>query len=460
LDNKRITALAVVALSSLAAFTSTSGVLNLDERLALIVLIIAAGLWTTEAIPLVATSILIPLLQAILGVQSFKAALAPFFDPVVMLLLGGFLLAIAVEKQDLDEYLAYQILSRLKADARFVILAIMATTAFLSMWISNTASTALMLTIALKLTDEIEDPRGNFSKIMVLGIAYSATAGGLSTLVGTTTCAMAAGFLRDMIGQDITFLGWMLYGLPISLIMILAIWVVLFLVFPTDVKRMPSFDVKVESLNSKQKLTIVLFVFSLLFWLTGKLPEPLAIALRWPGHGLSSSVVAAIIAVFLLVSDLVDERDISKANWSTLLLIGGGLSLGAALETSGLVMKISEGLLFLTSGRADVVIISLVAAFGLGISIIASNTASAGIFLPIAISLGLSTGASPVILAVVVGIATSLDFMLPVGTPPNAIAYSTGKVKMGEMIKAGVVLDLVGVVATIALAYFIWPILL
>ena len=459
LDKKRIVALAVVALSSLAAFTSTSGVLNLDERLSLVVLVIAAGLWTTEAIPLVATSILIPLLQSILGVQTFKAALAPFFDPVVMLLLGGFLLAIAVEKQDLDEYLAYQILSKMKADARFVVLAIMATTAFLSMWISNTASTALMLTIALKLTNEIEDQRGNFSKIMVLGIAYSATAGGLSTLVGTTTCAMAAGFLKDLMGHDITFLGWMFFGLPISIIMIMVIWVVLFVVFPTDVKRMPSIDIKVESLNAKQKLTTALFVFSILLWLTGKLPEPVAMALGWPGHGLSSSVVAAIIAVFLLVSGLVDERDISRANWSTLLLIGGGLSLGAALETSGLVVRISEGLLFLTSGRSEVVIISLVAAFGLGISIIASNTASAGILLPLAISLGWSTGVSPVILAVVVGIATSLDFMLPVGTPPNAIAYSTGKVKMGEMIKAGIILDLVGVIMTIALAHFLWPIL-
>ena len=459
MDAKRITAFAVVGLSSFAAFASTSGILNLNERLTLIVLVIAAGLWTTEAIPLVATSILIPLLQAILGVQTFKAALAPFFDPVVMLLLGGFLLAIAVEKHDLDEYLAYQILSRVKADARFVILAIMATTAFLSMWISNTASTALMLTIALKLTNEIEDQKGNFSKIMVLGIAYSATAGGLSTLVGTTTCAMAAGFLKDLIGHDITFLGWMFYGLPISIIMILVIWVTLFVVFPTDVKRMPSLDIKIEPLNAKQKLTMALFVFSILLWLTGKLPEPLAMALRWPGHGLSSSMVAAIIAVFLLVSGLLDERDLSRANWSTLLLIGGGLSLGAALETSGLVMRISEGLMFLTRGRPEVVIVSLVAAFGLGISIIASNTASAGIFLPIAIGLGLSTGVSPVILAVVVGIATSLDFMLPVGTPPNAIAYSTGKVKMGEMIKAGIILDVVGVIVTIALAHFLWPIL-
>lgn len=460
MDGKRIAALAAITLAAVAAFLSTSGVLSLDERLSLIVLIMAAGLWTTEAVPLVATSILIPILQAILGVQSFEAALRPFFDPVVMLLLGGFLLAIAVEKQDLDEYLAYQILSRLRADARFVVLAIMATTAFLSMWISNTASTALMLTIALKLTDEVEDRKGNFSKIMVLSIAYSATAGGLSTLVGTTTCAMAAGFLRDLLGYEITFLGWMFFGLPISLIMILAIWLVLFVIFPTDVKRMPSLDVEVESLNAKQKLTLVVFVFSLLLWLTGKLPEPIAATVGWSGHGLSSSVVAAIIAVFLLVSDLVDERDIPRANWNTLLLIGGGLSLGAALETSGLVVRISDGLLSMTGGRSEIVIISLVAVVGLGISIIASNTASAGIFLPIAIGLGVSTDVNPVILAVVVGIATSLDFMLPVGTPPNAIAYSTGKVKMGEMIKAGVVLDVVGVIITIALAYFLWPLLI
>jgi sodium-dependent dicarboxylate transporter 2/3/5 len=239
--------------------------------------------------------------------------------------------------------------------------------------------------------------------------------------------------------------------------MILAIWLVLFVIFPTDVSRMPSLGVEVESLNAKQRLTLSVFVFSIFLWLTGKLPEPIAIALGWPGHGLSSSVVAAIIAVSLLVSGLVDERDIPRANWNTLLLIGGGLSLGAALETSGLVIRISDGLLSLTGGRSELAIISLVAVFGLGISIIASNTASAGIFLPIAIGLGSSTGMSSVILAVVVGIATSLDFMLPVGTPPNAIAYSTGRVKMGEMIKAGAILDLVGVIATIALAYFLWP---
>lgn len=457
MDPRRGIALAAVTVVSIFAFHWTQGALDLAERHALVVLIVAAGLWTTEAIPLVATSLLIPLLQSLTGVQPFKEALSPFFDPVVMLLLGGFLLAIAVEKQDLDEYFAHQILSRVRADAGIVVLVIMATTAFLSMWISNTASTALMLTVALRLTEGVTDRRGNFPKIVVLGIAYSATAGGLATLVGTTTCAMAAGSLRDLVGYEMTFLGWMLFGVPISVLLILVIWAVLFLVFPTEVRGMPALEIESKALSGRQRMALVVFVFSILLWVTGKLPEPLADAIGWPGHGMSSSVVAAIIAVLLLVSGLVDERDLPRANWNTLLLIGGGLSLGSVLEASGLVGRIGDGLMALTGGRSGLITVALVAVFGLGISIIASNTASASIFLPIAIGLGASTGISPVVLAVVVGISTSLDFMLPVGTPPNAIAYSTGRVEMGEMIRAGVILDVVGALMTIGLAWFLWP---
>jgi len=177
----------------------------------------------------------------------------------------------------------------------------------------------------------------------------------------------------------------------------------------------------------------------------------------WPGHGYSSSIIAAMIAIALFYVGLLDQNDIRHANWSIILLIGGGLSLGKALEVSGLVINISELLLLFTGGGSPLLVIALVTVFGLGISVVASNTASAGIFLPIAIGLGQSTGISPVILAVAVGISTSLDFMLPVGTPPNAIAYSTGKVSMSEMIKAGFILDLLGAVITILLAWLFWP---
>ena len=460
MNSKKAISLAAVAAIAILSSHFTSGVLSEAERSALVILIIAAGLWTTEAVPLVATSLVIPLLQTLFGIQSFKAALTPFFDPVVMLLLGGFLLAIAVEKNDLDEFFAYQIISKYQADARIMILIFMVTTAFLSMWISNTASTALMLTMALRLTETVKDRRGNFPKIIVLSIAYSATAGGLSTLVGTTTCAMAAGFLHDLIDYEITFLGWMGFGVPIALLMVLTIWVVLLTIFPIDVEEVTGLSIHKKPLTERGRLTLGIFVVSILLWVTGQLPEPIALALGWPGHGLSSSIVAGIIAVILFVSDIIDERDLGRAHWGTLLLIGGGLSLGGALEVSGLVVTISDSLVLLTGGRPEVVTIALVAVFGLGMSIFASNTASAGILLPIAISLGSTTNANPIILAVVIGISTSLDFMLPVGTPPNAIAYSTGKVSMRDMIKAGFTLDIIGAVITVFLATYLWPYLI
>jgi len=456
-NRKRVVVLTAVALLSVAAHSATAGSLTGSQRSALVVLIVASGLWTTEAVPLAATSLLIPLLQAFLGVQGFGDALAPFFDTVVMLLLGGFMLAVAVEKCDLDEYFAYLIVSRVRAGARALVLAVMVTAGFLSMWISNTAATALLITMALNITERVRDVKGNFSKVMVLGIAYASTAGGLSTLVGTTTCAMAAASLKELVGYEISFLGWMFYGLPIAAIQIILIWVTLFAIFPTDITEIPPLERESTELTRRQRLTLVVFGFAVLAWLTSVLPEPIANLVGWGGHGYSSAVVAGLVTVLLFFLDLLDEQDIKNGKWDTLLLIGGGLSLGNALTVSGLVNVISSLLLNITGGGSPIVVIALVTVAGLGISIVASNTASAGIFLPIAIGLGQKIGFSPVILAVAVGISTSLDFMLPVGTPPNAIAYSTGKVSMPEMIKAGVLLDVAGALLTILMAYLVWP---
>ena len=457
MNQKRLGVLVAVTLLALIAYTQTASFLTLQQRYALIVLVYASGLWVTEAVPLAATAILIPLLQAIFSIQSFGKALTPFFDTTVMLLLGGFMLAVAVEKYDLDEYFAYVILSRVKSGTKGVVLAVMFATGFLSMWISNSAATALLIAMALKITEQVKDQKGNFSKIMVLAIAYSATAGGLSTLVGTTTCAMAAASVKTIIGYDISFLGWMTYGLPIATIQIFVIWIVLFAIFPTDVKNIPMIQRPSNKLTSKQRQTLAVFIFAVLAWLTSSLPEPVVNLIGWSGHGYSSSMVAAIILILLYFTDLIEDQDIRNGKWSTLLLIGGGLSLGSAIEVTGLVNVISDWLMTLTSGGRPISAIMIVVVSGLGISIIASNTASAGIFLPIAIGLGQKIGFSPVILAVAVGISTSLDFMLPVGTPPNAIAYSTGKVTMPEMIKAGIMMDIAGALITILAAYLLWP---
>lgn len=445
-----------VAAAAATAYLSTPAFLDQGERAALVVLIAAAGLWITEAVPLVATALLIPLLQSLLGVQSFGDSLRPFFDPVVMLLLGGFLLAASVEKYDLDEYLASQVVFRVKADVRILLLVMMIATMSLSLWISNTAAAAIMMTLALKLVEGAEEA-DNFPKALVLGIAYSATVGGVGTLVGTTTTAMAAGTLKRLAGVEISFLGWILYGLPVSLLMVLAAWLLLLFLFPCGGRKPPTPEMAMRPLNRRQRLTLAVFALSIILWLTEKIPDPLIPLVGWRGHGLSSNVVAAVIAIILFFSGLLEERDLSRVNWGVLILIGGGLSLGEALEVSGLMNRIGEALLILTRGAATWLIVLIVSFFGLAITVIASNTASAAIFLPIAIGIASSTGLSPAILAAIVGITTSLDFMLPVGTPPNAIAYSTGKVSLREMIKAGLILDIFGGLITSALAITIWP---
>ena len=451
-------ALLIIGAIILASYTLTS-TLTQEERAGLMILLLTSSLWISEAIPLAATALLVPLLQPLLGVQSFSSALESFFAPVVALLLGGFLLAKAVEKHDLDEFLANLILSRVRAEPRIVVLALMFTTAFLSMWMSNTASTALMLTICLRLVADIEEGDPNLSKVIVLGVAYSATVGGVATLVGTTTSAMAAGALKELLGYELTFLGWAFYGLPITLTMIFVIWILLFALFPPRIKEIPRSVKRVGPLNRRQKLTLVIFLVAVLLWASEKLPEPIVGLVGWRGHGLSSGMVSILVVVALFSTNLLEGSDISEANWGALLLIGGGLSLGSALEVSGLTRLISKSLVLLTRGASAGTILPLTAFAAIALSVVASNTASASIFLPIAIDLGLITGTNPVILAVVVGVCSSLDFMLPVGTPPNAIAYSTGKVTMGEMIKAGFLLDIIGCALTIILVLSLWPLI-
>lgn len=455
LNRKQIIVIPIVLLLSFIVHNQTQG-LDPTQRSTLVIIVIAIVLWFTEAVPLSTTALLVPILQVFLRVQGLQEALSPFFSPTVMLLFGGFMLTRAIEKHGVDEYIAYLIVSRAKSGFRFLVLSIMMVTGFLSMWISNTASAALLITMGLKITRGMNDKSGNVEKIMVLAVAHSATAGGVSTLIGTTTTAMAAASLGG-IGYDMGFMEWMGYGFPVTLILTLISWVTLFILFPTTIKEVPPIEREFTELTPKQKHTILVFALAVLAWLTGRLPDPIANLIGFDGHGYSSAFVAGVVVLVLSFSGIVEERDLKEARWPTLLLIGGGLSLGAAMEASGLTIVISDLIVGASGGGHPLAIIALIVFAGSGVSILMSNTASAGIILPIAISLADTTGMSPVILAAVVGIGSSMDFMLPIGTPPNAIAYSTGKVSMKEMIKAGALLDLAGTVCTILLAYLLWP---
>jgi sodium-dependent dicarboxylate transporter 2/3/5 len=438
--------LAICVIVAIITYLIT-GFLGYQLQMAVVLLVLAAALWITESMPLAATSLLIALLQPLLfpGLISFRTALIPFFDPVVVLLLGGFLLAIAVEKHDLDELLGMAITRRLGTKPRWVTLGLMLTTALLSMWISNTASAALMITVAIPVINRVNDPKGNLQKIMILGVAYSATLGGFMTLIGSPPNALAAAFLFELEGIYLPFLQWSLYGLPLSLIMIIVTWFLLFWRFPTNVKTIPSIPRKHREITGVQKATFVIFLVAVALWLTEKL------------HPLSSSMVAVAILIVLFALGLLKKDDLKKVEWNTLILFGGGLSLGAVLQTTGLANVITIGILNLMPIVSYSGVIILLGAGTLVFSMVASNTASASIFMPIAINVASALGASSVVFAVLVAISSSIDFMLPVGTPPNAIAYSTGRVSMKDMITTGVLLNILALIITLSLALYIWP---
>lgn len=435
----------------------------LEERMRLtfVLLVFASGLWVTELLPMGITAFLIAVAQPLLGIQTFEKALTPFFSPTVVLILGSFFLALAFEKQDLDEALAYRIIIRLGEDAKKLVLGLMFTTAFLSMWMSNTATAALMITLALSLTIkcEREKDKENFSKVTVLGMAYSASVGGIATLIGTPPNMVAAGMLHELIGYNFTFLGWIFYGLPVAVILVLLIWVLLFKLFPIGGVCVQKPKKEMGALNVKQKLTLAVFVLAAVLWITSNMPEPLAVIIGWSGHGLSAGLIALLAAAILFLIGALNQHDIPKVDWNTVLLFGGGLSLGAAMDASGLTDWIGQSLAETVGGGSPVVLFIVLSFSALLFTTVASNTASANVFVPIAISVSLATGINPVISAVLVAMCCSLDFMLPVGTPPNAIAYSTGKVKVREMVKAGLLLDIIGALLTIILALTFWPLI-
>ncbi len=426
-----------------------TGTLGWQLRMALVLLVLAAALWITESMALGATSLLIALLQPLLGIRGFSDALSSFFDPIVVLLLGGFFLALAVDKHDLDDKLGAAILRRLGTKPRRVVLGMMLATAFLSCWISNTASAALMMTVAIPVANRVVDPRGNLQKIMVLGVAYAASLGGFMTLIGSPPNALAAAFLAST-PRTVSFLGWSLYGLPLAVIVIFVAWGLLFLRYPTEVTKIPIVEPASRDFTGWQKGTFTIFLVAVVLWLTEKF------------HPLSSSMVSLAVAVALFATGLLKREDVSRVDWNTLLLIGGGLGLGAALQDSGLAALLTNNILSLQPFVGYVGIVVLLSVGTLAFSMVASNTVSAALFMPIAMNLAVAVGGSAdtpllVVFTVLVAISSGIDFMLPMGTPPNAIAYSTDRVSMRDMITTGFLLNLLSLFITLILAFYIWP---
>ncbi|MHA2301681.1 MAG: SLC13 family permease [Candidatus Thorarchaeota archaeon] len=437
------------------------------SQYAVMILGVVAILWFTEGISLVATSLLIPVLIVLSDIRTPSAALAPFFDPAVALIFGGFLIGRALTKYELDKRLALLILSRGEGTGSGLLLTVMGITAFLSMWISNTASAAIMIPIALAVISRIQsmEVQEKYGKALVLGVAYSATLGGVASLVGSPPNPLAATYITSFLGVEFSFMSWLPFGVPVVLIMLPLTWQWILIRFKVpraideirDLKDVSFKEyLKLGPLSIQQKLVVAVFASVVSLWLTENLPDFIVSIIGWEGHGISSSVVALMGGLSLLVLRLLDEKDVSsEISWASLMILGSGIALGGAMIDTGLSTFLAgqmSGLLVLPP-MLVVVVIGVIAVL---VTMVASNTGAAVILIPIAIPLAIGLGIDPLLTTMVIAIAVSMDFALPTGTPPSTIAYSTGKVEMREMISTGLVVDLLAVLIITILVVWLW----
>jgi len=430
--------------------------------------------WATEAIPVAATSLLPIILFPLLGLSTLKGATTPYAHPVIFLLLGGFIIATALQRWDLHRRLALNILNRVGDNPYAIIGGFMGVTAFLSMWISNTATTIMMIPIALSLAHVLlkdDSKSSRFTICLILGIAYSASIGGLGTLIGTPPNAMVAAFMSDTYGVEIGFLQWMLYGIPAVILLVPIAWFVLTrFAFSFEIEKDTSVRDILEAqlaamgrFSIPEKRTAIVFLLLALCWVTRPLLQK---HLGMTNLNDTLIAVAGAVTMFLIPSGsekepgsrLLDWETAQAIPWGVLLLFGGGLSLASMVSSSGLAVWLGDALALLTSFHWLVLLFSLVAMV-IFLTELTSNTATTATLLPVLGSIAVAAQFDPLLLAAPLALAASCAFMLPVATAPNAIVYSSGEVTIPQMAKAGFYINLIGIVVISLLSYVLVPLI-
>ncbi|MBN1140582.1 MAG: DASS family sodium-coupled anion symporter [Deltaproteobacteria bacterium] len=417
----------------------------LPTRIGTGIFLLALLLWVTEAIPLYVTSFLILFFQAALLAPALHIShapfLAPFFSDIIALFLGGLLLAEAGHKYRIDEWFAEMILKGAGSRPAHVLLALMLTTAFLSMWMSNTATTAMMLLIVGAIAGPL-GPGHPFAKAFFLGIPFAANLGGMMTPVGTPPNAIAMQAINNHFPGSMTFLKWMAVSCPIVILLLVLLWGLLLILYPppqTAIATHPGFHI---DLNRATLMVIAVFHITALLWLTSSL------------HGLSPGTVALIPAIIFLSLGILDKHDFKRISWDVLFLVGGGLALSAGMDKSGLNDFLVQTIPFAKLSPLALLVVFILT--GAILTTFMSNTATANLIIPLTFIIPAIPGPS---LAVCVALVVSSTMILPVSTPPNAIAYGSGIVTMKEMALAGFLISLFSALLMMSLGSWWWKLL-
>ena len=420
-------------------------------RAGLSIFILAGILWLTEAISLTFTALLIPILAALLHVMPVKQAFSNFANPIIFLFLGGFALAAALSRHGIDRAVGQAVLRVGGSHPVRGVYLLFAATGFLSMWISNTATTAMMLPVALGIAGRFHDPHNRNAMFILLGTAYSASICGIATLVGSPPNAIAASH------QSMGFDDWLKFGLPVALLLMpLMIGILRLLLKPdfqlreSDPPASAERESGVSHHNPQRTITLIIFIAVVACWILSK---PVSSIL---GIGKDFDAWVAVAGIVALgITGSIQWRDVEeKANWGILLLFGGGITLSAVLDTTGTSAFIAEHLKNLLQQAPTLIAILVITTFVVFLTELVSNTASAALLIPLFVPVSAYFGVPPKAIAVLVAISASCAFMLPVATPPNAIVFGSGLVPQSTMMRCGFVLNLACIVVITGLIYF------
>jgi sodium-dependent dicarboxylate transporter 2/3/5 len=429
--------------------------------------VLMATWWMTQALPLTATALLPFLVFPLFGIMDANETAAAYYSPILFLVLGGAIIALAIERSGLHRRLALAIVSRGGSTPAAMLFAFMAATAILSFIVSNTATTLIMIPIAVAVLKAAQVPEGHtdgFSGALAMGIAFAASIGGLGTLVGSPTNAIAAGIIERSTGLRIDFLTWAMYGLPLVAIAIPLCWFILLKVQrvrPTDfdpaAARAGIGEARAWSTAEKRLVPVIAIVVAAWVML------PL-LTTYLPANALTDGTIAIAGALLLFVIPdgsgraLLNWEEANRAPWGVIMLFGGGLALAAGIGASGLDDWLGTALQPLRAVHPLVVALVLVALVIL-ITEFASNVAAASGVIPVVAGIIAATGIDPILLALPAAWAASWGFMLPSGTGPNAIAWATGHIALPRMLKAGLLLDIAGVPLMVGLVWMIAAVL-
>lgn len=431
--------------------------------------------WISEALPMGATALLPLVFFPLFGISSISQTSSVYSDPIIFLFLGGFMLALAIERWNLHRRVALAIVSALGANISRLILGFMLATAILSMWISNTATTLMMLPIGVAIIDQMQDEaladlRGRFAKALLLGIAYSASIGGIATLIGTPTNAIMVSVIRSEYGEEIGFASWFFLALPVSVLLLILCWLYLLRYFKLqDADKNPvlreSFSTlekakrELGSMSWEEKAVALVFASVAFSWIARPLLQ------HYLGPGLNDSSIA-LFGVLVLFVIPAKNSDTTLLNWATavrlpweiLLLFGGGFALATGFRESGLSVWLGSGLSSLQALPLFFVLLLVVAALNF-LTEVTSNMATISMMLPILASMAADFDVHPYLLMAGASCAASCAFMLPIATAPNAIVFGSGHLQMKDMALAGMWLNLLSVLVLTVYFYLLMPLL-